>query len=927
MNNYKAKKQGLSPLERFWKDQNQKLLAHANFCDELGNLFDDTLNIRRPNAGNSVTPLDFSVFDLPHLKVENPATLTLDGKSYPLSMKEYAKLTLVTTISGKSDDPAAASYQMLRHVAGFLNEQECDAINQENIEAFHVNFLTQSVNESGWSTRLSTPSYGSSYGKFFIHDSRKRLKLLGVDGVFEETITQKRLNNTLGSACQSVMGMALNEYKKGGSFNSLTLEMGQYYVDHMKRVYEQNYLYLLVCEGAIKSVRKQFDLYSTSGGNSLQVLSDTIRGSYIATVKSRTGKKSSNAIHDAMSSALYEQYLTHFDKVQSLREENICQVVKALELGLRFDSVEVIRLLMLQKHYDFGSPKTPESVWQGYLRSLDETEIKTKQIQRITVHDVYELMAEVVAERRLDNASFLASLSEWSSSLSEAKLEDNFKALTNGFRLIKDAMCTLVVAWLGYRKSEFGFPLSAIHAESNLDVLDNNHVPFRFKLKWVVPKTNGVTKIDREITSQCYQLAAQLNCLYQPIGGDPCLYSSERLGISNFSASPITERVGTNWATFVTDYEPFVAVHELERLTAMGANEMSEEDKGNLERLRTQYDLSSARVQHLLAASKEVKRDIVKLEYSRAVSHSGQKAFSASIVEYSQTGDVSNDKYKQVIEKHLSDETRQWLQSDGVNLDRKGMMDISKELLQGVRYPTPHAFRHIWAEAVLTRYQGDVGAVIRHQFCHMDDSFFMAYLRDKEVKGLMQAARIKLANSIVDMVLIEANREGNENVCVGGFARFIKKATSLTQAVTINDIRTLRDRIVGRVISIQPDSFVTCIPREGSEAQAMCSEVGELNPQNAKPEFCLVCINGLITSGNIKGIWKTIQPFVKECLDENVMGFMVQSNLPTLRSSYKRIDELKSKANAGQVDIILGWIKKAIDSVEEKLATEEGLYV
>lgn len=63
------------------------------------------------------------------------------------------------------------------------------------------------------------------------------------------------------------------------------------------------------------------------------------------------------------------------------------------------------------------------------------------------------------------------------------------------------------------------------------------------------------------------------------------------------------------------------------------------------------------------------------------------------------------------------------------------MRDICSEILDGVRYPSPHAFRHIWAEAVLTRYQGDVGAVIRHQFCHLDNSFFMAYLRDKDARG------------------------------------------------------------------------------------------------------------------------------------------------------------------------------------------------
>ncbi|MGR5470485.1 hypothetical protein ACPV51_25040, partial [Vibrio astriarenae] len=97
---------------------------------------------------------------------------------------------------------------------------------------------------------------------------------------------------------------------------------------------------------------------------------------------------------------------------------------------------------------------------------------------------------------------------------------------------------------------------------------------------------------------------------------------------------------------------------------------------------------------------------------------------------YIDTGTVDNEQHAQLISNYLSDETRSWLRSGEAVLDKQASRQIRAEIQQGARYPTPHAFRHIWAEAVLTRYEGDIGAVIRHHFCHLDDSFFMAYLRN-----------------------------------------------------------------------------------------------------------------------------------------------------------------------------------------------------
>lgn len=44
--------------ERFWDDQNKKLLAHPDFLESRGNLFDDVIYFKHRTV-NSVTEINF----------------------------------------------------------------------------------------------------------------------------------------------------------------------------------------------------------------------------------------------------------------------------------------------------------------------------------------------------------------------------------------------------------------------------------------------------------------------------------------------------------------------------------------------------------------------------------------------------------------------------------------------------------------------------------------------------------------------------------------------------------------------------------------------------------------------------------------------------------------------------------------------------
>lgn len=364
---------------------------------------------------------------------------------------------------------------------------------------------------------------------------------------------------------------------------------------------------------------------------------------------------------------------------------------------------------------------------------------------------------------------------------------------------------------------------------------------------------------------------------------------------------------------------------KLDTLNGKHTTQLTIDEQKELELLSAKYSVGSARYKNLLSCAQEVKKDWLRLSCTTFNSYKAQKALKASLILFSKGEFLENTKHQEIIETYLSDETKALLTSGSVDLnDKKTMLDISSELLEGVRYPSPHAFRHIWAESVLTRYQGDVGAVIRHQFAHLDNSFFMAYLRDKDARRLMQSAKQRYLNSLVELLIIESEQVGEKYL--GGLAQFVKKATSLTQVKDDNGILALREAVSGRIIDIQVNPFATCIPRDGADSRAKCSKMGSLNPQDAKPEFCLNCTNALITEGNIKGIWQVVQPMVKEALQEHAIGFLLEAHLPTLKSSWKRIKELRSEKNADNVDKILAAITKAMNAIESKVKEEEEFY-
>ncbi|WP_394240457.1 hypothetical protein [Vibrio astriarenae] len=919
-----------NPLDFFLHDQNQKLLANPFFMSERGDFYADVWHFAN---GKKITSVDFSVFDLPIFKLESPAILRKSEEVYTLSSKEYAKLFCSVVLTPKTTQALLPSYQMVMQIFAYLNECHEAELTISVLDDFWISFMSRLVNQNGFFNRVSVPSYRGSIRPVSLTKLRNQLKSLGVEGVIEKTLTLKKIEKSLDKVCQSSHCMTLSEFKKGASFNFLGLELGQHYVDYLNQVYQNNFLYTATVKTTVSTVMGKVGMANITDIKSrnrlFYVILSGILGNDLDKPRAKTRGVDHLELKVLTEQTLIREYDKHFDSVCSLRDSNIELLVAELGLGARFDAVEVIRVLMLQRFWGLNGHKTPEDIWSGYLSSLDKSFKDIQSLKVVSIDEVYAKMQSIVNKQRLTGGTCLEAIQQWAMGLMEMstyRTYESFKAL---LEVQLHAMTTLVVAWTGYRKSEYGFPLSAIRTEPNLDILDSAHVPFRFKLKWFVPKTNGSTKIDRELISQCYQVAAQLDRLFECEHDEPCLYSVTDVNKNKKrlyqSERYLETRVKSNWEGFVNNYQPYNEVLRLNDLR-LKEGELTYFEQKEVDTLSLKYSFGSARYRQLLSSAREVKTDWLRLSHTSFVGNKAQIELKQSLVNYSHRDPVRNDEHQTIIDNYLSNETKELLQSGKVNLvdDKKTMRDITTEILEGVRYPTPHGLRHVWAEAVLTRYQGDVGAVIRHQFCHLDGSFFMEYLRDKDARGLMVSAKQRYLNSIVEMLIVESEHVDQKHS--GGFSRFVQKASQLTQVKTESELLALREKIAGRVIDIQPSRFAVCIPRDGVDSRAKCSKMGSLNPQDAKPEFCLDCVNAWITEGNIRGIWQTIQPMVKEAMQPQGIGLLLESHLPALTSSWRRIKELRNARNRESVDKILAAIEEAVDSIKEKMNVEAERY-
>lgn len=834
-------------------------------------------------AENLFATLDFEDFNNGNLKFKQSIRIELEvGEFINLTIIDFAKwLFLQQRHNNTLDYRSVWHLEMLKILFAYLRENNIDSLDESKLEDFFSLSLTHDFVDGSFIRRLSSPAYGSRFKMFNLSSITRNLRIHSVEKVVV-SIHEEDLNKAFNSACLAQMNMTLADYKKGGTFDFLTLDVGKHYIDYCGSFFEQHIVFATAFRNSIVKLGLDID----EDGNS-----DKWKALFC-----ETKEKLCNLIVKSYNEIVVKYHAFNIDRLKI--------IISELKLDkTRFDSYEFLRSLMYARFYD-DQLKKRENILSEYAASINSDNAGFKIDFTLQEFDAHCDIA--LSDQILDLKKTSLLLDEYS-----VQFCGNTRVnIASFFRGVEAAGVTAFVAYSGWRASEYGFPISALKSVLNKDISDAVYSPFRFYIKWISPKTNGDTLLEREITLSSSVLIRQLSA-FTDANDNGFALTSATFGETTKIESQVGRMVVRHWQTFPDKYVTFLELDELESLSIKD-NDCDLIELKRMHYLSGKYDLESALVKELIELRDKLRKDnqVLKLVSRGYKVDQKHLRFGETIRRYV-NGELE-DIGVEILENRLSQETLEYIRTNRDNISNSDTKAIIEELAVGIFKATPHALRHMWAEAVLRRYKGDVGKFIRANFKHIDERFFMAYLKGKEARAIMQVAKRTTINHIVRSRIKSLNDERRH--FAGLFDRFINKAAAITKVYTLEEYEKLANKVVNdRIVDIKVNPWITCVLRKGTFAKAMCSEDGIPQRHKAAPRLCLGCINGDIEEGNYKGIVVYIKPDVEACRNPNLPMFIKRTHLVTVRLALKRIQELNKSYDDLPYQAFIDYLYETIE--------------
>jgi len=796
--------------------------------------------------------LDFSCFKQWH-DYFGVQIVSYEGIKTTLNITQLVKWLLLTRIyNSPVDYRSVYELERLKMLFAYMVESDIKNLEKEHLKGLYSVMLSSDLNDGVLFKRLSSPSYKVRFGSFRFHEVKKKLTRCNIEGLIG-SFTTKHETKAFNDACLAIMNLTLKDYKKGGSFDFLTLDVGRHYVDYCSDFFEKRFVFASAARLTMHDFRLEYSINQAAGNSEFM---GALNGCFIA--DSETGK--------ARQEWIKQRFCYHYNIIQSTCGQftlnGICFISEQININSsRLDDQELLRSLLYSLTVD-RSIKSSERICAEYKniakRKLQVNEIKSslsKYLESIIIEpeQISSIWFELVDTDENHYLTFREFDTKW----------------------IKDVIgagCVMLLAFTGWRASEYDFTLGNCYIQNNTDILDSSYSPYNCYIQWTSHKTNKNTLLLRDITVSTNILFRQINYIlngsFYDSGGDPYLLTEDRL----------SDYVWRLWGRFPKEYDLFKYVKE---------------------------DAKDVDSRELFRLKKELLKNLPALELSRK---GYPEPSTGRFVRFRETlkryicGELLAFE-DQVLCSNLSSDTLQHLKNQGLKLSDEEVNSIREELIRGMKKPTPHAFRHMWAEAVLRRYKGDVGRYIRSNFKHIDERFFMAYLRDKEVIELFNTAKRSVINSTVKRALAKNKESLGKDI--GGFAHFIKKAVSLTQVIDIEVIEN-------RVLELKVNSFSTCLLRDGTQSHAKCSIDGKPQRHNAEPNLCLGCINSSISHGNFEGILASINDNVLACRNSKLPVWFKKNSAETVKLAMVRIKELYNETNDQRMPGAIAWLQESL---------------
>jgi len=832
--------------------------------------------------------LDFSFFSAQNFPNWTENTVHFQNKNITLNIEEYAKLLFLHM---NNHSVAAHKYRDLLYVLKvffyYLQSVDIRRLDKEHAVDFYSTLINFDLVSNKLIRRLSTPSYKSRLSYFNEKTLFPIISRFKADVLVERKLLSSS-SSLKNDACIATMDITLRDYIEGDSFNYLGLEVGKHYVDHCANIFQKHSTYASACRKILSNLYDRPD--SNIRKSHLIICTSLMMG--IAPAEISILKKYKEDTFSGFIADIKRKFIAEFNLIAPLNcltdISLINELLSELKLHERYDNQEFIRSLLFTLLE--GNPiKSFDSHLEEYRSFLKDNSI----ILKLSNEEIKNIVNSKLQSNQVKESDFYSICSEHYKDLTKLTPDTSAKGvqlLQYTLSTVEASGTTLFVALTGWRRSEYGFPLTSINSTLNPEPSDNAYTPYRVHVKWIVPKTSDETKLDREITFGSYLLAKQMHILALAQAGDPCLYSfnHNQEKDKGHSEGAISRAVNKAWFKFPFEYQLF--------------KDLENKKKGYLDD-DTKVLLSEM--------AKKLQED--HLRFAFFYLRPDGLDTPAKKIDAFKNGTLP-EKFAKAIQTYLSEETLDFLMKSD-SYSRGTILSFRDEILGESLRPTPHAFRHMWAEAVLLRYRGNVGKFIRANFKHLDEGFFMAYLRGKETKVVMNIAKRAVISLIVREQMSAARK--NNSAYVGGFERFISKAARITSVLSHDEYLEKAENIANqRILDIKTNPWTTCMLRKGTLNSAKCSDGGTPQRYNASPKLCLGCTNGNISEGNFNGIVVYIKSDIDACRHPRLPYFVKQDSVSTLLTAMKRVAELNEKRHNLKYVRFIDHMKESIKLAE-----------
>ena len=664
--------------------------------------------------------------------------------------------------------------------------------------------------------------------------------------------------------------LTYRDWWEGGSYDVLTLDHGRYYIEHCLTFFEENYVLAKSLSSVIKDrddMAKTLQVNSSLLGDYLTLI---MRGFTPLEIKKKWNKSSLGhieRIHAEANRRFDGYYKEALLEAKVLNDKFSTDFLK--KYGVKLSKENIDRIKYVSWNLVHGNKNNLNS---GSYSEISYAEIETE----------LEILKEDISA---SNYQFPTD-QEY---LSLGLCSDKHKRSSNTYprqliKLVSASGITNVVALTGWRKSEFGFPLSSISKVDNLDKLDGHAFPARYFVNWYVYKTNGKTKIDREITFGIYVLAHRLSQLYRSLPDMPCLYETAGTNSNVYdSRHQMRRSVRLMWPNFVNNYREFKKFKSEAIIIKDGS-----------------YDYN------IKSTYQKVVEELPRIEFYMMNNSSTDK--KQWLVRYRNR--TLKPEFIELLDRHLSAETKEWINS--LPVDRLKNMQVttyvSSLLVEGTIYPSVHGFRHMWAEAVYRRFDGDVGWMIRSQFKHISKAMWLAYIRDKDNRPSHDKIQMQVVSSLIKSYLVNKGAG-----YTGQTHKWLRRLFKMTSIITPGELSQLAEKFSSEeIVSIKANPWGYCMLRKRSYFKAQCAISGDPQRHNASPDLCLNCTHNLMQANNVDWTLMHASQHVEAIKNIDVPNIFQESSYELVKNIFHNTKTLDPGHDA------LPELKEAMEYYEER---------